>query len=151
MTIWHTICRVTSEHREQSLLIRWILLLFLFMNGCYYWRPLEVYTPNYPPEILYSDPSNGTTMQLQISQNNSAFVVVQDLDDSDTLQFQWFISGAILLGPGESFSQGEFVGSKITIVNAEESWHGRTLTCVVIDGSNETATISWPIEILEEN
>jgi hypothetical protein len=130
---------------------KWLLWLISMNVSCYYWRPLEVYTPNSNPEILFSDPAEGEPMQLRVSQMNSAFVVVQDLDMDDTLQFQWYISGAILLGPGESFSQGEFIGSKIEIADAEESWHGRTITCVVIDSANSTATTTWPIEILEEN
>jgi hypothetical protein len=127
------------------------ILAFPFFSGCYYWRPLEVYTPNSPPEILYSDPAKGAAMQIRISQRNPAFVVAQDLDADDTLQFQWFVSGAIILGPGETIVQQEFLGSKIEIQQAEESWHGRTLTCVVVDSTGSTASISWPIEILEEN
>jgi hypothetical protein len=131
-----------------------LLLGILAMNtqpGCYYWRPLEVYTPNSPPEILYSDPAQGAVMQIRTSQTNPAFIVAQDTDPGDTLQFQWFISGAIILGPGETIIQQEFIGSKIDIQQAEESWHGRTLTCVVVDSTGSTASISWPIEILEEN
>ena len=131
-----------------------LLLGILAMNtqsGCYYWRPLDVYTPNSPPEILYSDPAQGAVMQIRTSQTNPAFIVAQDTDPGDTLQFQWFISGAIILGPGETIIQQEFIGSKIDIQQAEESWHGRTLTCVVVDSTGSTASISWPIEILEEN
>lgn len=121
------------------------------LSGCYYWQPLEIYTPNSSPEILYSDPALGATMQMRISQNNPAFVVAQDPDPNDVLQFQWFVSGAVILGPGETIVQQEFLGSKIDILDAQETWHGRTLTCVVVDMSGETASISWPIEILEEN
>jgi len=120
-------------------------------GGCYYWQPLEVYTPNSPPEILYSDPPMGATMQMRISQLNPAFVVAQDPDVDDTMQFQWFISGAVILGPGETIVQQNFLGSKIDIQQAEENWHGRTLTCIVVDSLGATASISWPIEILEEN
>ena len=119
--------------------------------GCYYWQPLEVYTPNSPPEILYSDPPQGAVMQIRTSQTNPAFIVAQDPDIDDTLQFQWFISGAIILGPGETIIQQDFIGSKIDIQQAEDSWHGRTLTCVVVDLTGSTASISWPIEVLEEN
>jgi hypothetical protein len=90
-------------------------------------------------------------MQMRTSQNNPAFVVAQDLDVDDTLQFQWFISGAVILGPGETIIQQDFLGSKIDIQAAENSWHGRTLTCVVVDSMGATSSISWPIEILEEN
>ena len=100
---------------------------------------------------LYSDPAQGAVMQIRTSQTNPAFIVAQDTDPGDTLQFQWFISGAIILGPGETIIQQEFIGSKIDIQQAEESWHGRTLTCVVVDSTGSTASISWPIEILEEN
>ena len=120
-------------------------------SGCYYWQPLEIYTPNSPPEILYSDPAKGAPMQIRVSQNNPAFVVAQDPDVEDSMQFQWFISGAIILGPGETIVQQDFLGSKIDIQQAEENWHGRTLTCVVVDSTGSTASISWPIEILEEN
>ena len=120
-------------------------------SGCYYWRPLEVYTPNSPPEILYSDPAQGDPMQIRTSQSTPAFIVAQDPDIDDALQFQWFISGAIILGPGETIIQQDFIGSKIDIQQAEESWHGRTLTCVVVDSTGATASISWPIEVLEEN
>ena len=130
---------------------KWLLWLVSANVGCYYWRPLQVYTPNSTPEILFSDPAEGDPMQLRVSQTSSAFVVVQDLDLEDSLQFQWYISGAVLLGPGQSFSQGDFIGSKIELTDAEESWHGRTITCVVIDDANATATASWRIEILEEN
>ena len=59
---------------------KWLLWLISMNVSCYYWRPLEVYTPNSNPEILFSDPAEGEPMQLRVSQINSAFVVVQDLD-----------------------------------------------------------------------
>ena len=54
--------------------------------GCYYWRPLEVYTPNSPPEILYSDPAQGAVMQIRTSQKIQ-LIVAQDTDPGDTLSF----------------------------------------------------------------
>ena len=126
-------------------------MIALLMSGCYYWRPILVVSPNTPPEILYSDPPFGDVMQLSLSTSNSAFVVVQDLDTDDNLRFQWYISGSVILGTGETLSQDGFEGSKLVFSNVEASWHNRTLTCIVFDSSNESATISWPIEILEEN
>ena len=126
-------------------------MIAFWMSGCYYWRPILVVSPNSPPEILHSDPPFGEVMQLRLSNSNSAFVVVHDIDADDTLRFQWYISGSILLGTGETLSQEGFEGSKLVFNNVEESWHNRTLTCVVFDSSNASASISWPIEILEEN
>lgn len=121
------------------------------LQGCYYWRPLGVYYPNTAPEILHSDPPLGAIMELSVSNSNNAFVVVQDIDPDDTVRFQWYISGLSLLGPGESLLQDGFVGSKLEITSASESWHNRTLTCMVYDSFNASASISWTINILEEN
>jgi hypothetical protein len=126
-------------------------ILCILPNGCYYWRPLEVIAPNTPPEILHSDPPMGAVMQLSPSSSNIAFVVAQDETSNDSLRFQWYISGAAFLGAGESLPQEGFIGSKIEFTSLESSWHNRNLNCVVYDSYNASASISWPIEILEGN
>ena len=90
-------------------------------------------------------------MQLSSTSSNIAFVVAQDQTTNDTLRFQWYISGAAFLGAGDSLPQDGFVGSKIEFQSIEPSWHNRTLNCVVYDSFNSSASISWMIEILEEN
>ena len=126
-------------------------LMLAVSQGCIYWRTIEIISPNTIPEILHSDPPSGEIMRLSSSSSNIAFVVAQDQTPDDTLRFQWYISGAAFLGSGESLPQEGFVGSKIELTSIEPSWHNRTLTCVVYDSYNASATISWPIEILEEN
>ena len=124
----------------------------LLLNACYYWPPtIYVEDANNPPEILHSDPPEGSPLQVTTSASHSAFIVVQDIDADDTLRFQWWISQIGILGPGEALLQDDFAGSKIELTNIEDSWHNRTLNCVVYDDDNASAERSWTIEVLEEN
>jgi hypothetical protein len=124
----------------------------LLSTSCFYWPPkIYIEDENNPPEILHSDPAEGLSLQVTTSSSHSAFIVVQDIDPDDSLRFQWFISGIGILGPGEALLQDDFIGSKIELNNIESSWHNRSLNCVVYDSENESATMSWTIEILEEN
>ena len=50
--------------RRFATLLFGVLTIYV-QSGCYYWRPLEVYTPNSPPEILYSDPAQGV-LQIEL-------------------------------------------------------------------------------------
>lgn len=128
-----------------------IVLCMMMISGCLYIPPTEPLEENSPPEFLHSDPPAGEILRLTLSASRNVFVVVQDLDLNDTLRFQWYISGIGILGPGESLLQDDFIGSKIELNNADSSWHNRSLFCVVYDDSNATNSISWTIEILEEN
>lgn len=124
----------------------------LLLNACYYWPPIiSVEVENNPPDILHSDPAEGSPFRVTTSSSHSAFIVVQDIDPNDALRFQWWISGIGILGPGEALLQNDFMGSKVELSNIEVSWHNRTLNCVVYDDDNASAEISWIIEILEEN
>ena len=126
--------------------------MLLSNAACYYWPPIiYVEDANNSPEILHSDPPEGSSLQVTTSASHSAFIVVQDVDTDDTLRFQWWISQIGILGPGEALLQDDFVGSKIELNNIESSWHNRTLNCVVYDDNNASAERSWTIEVLEEN
>ena len=104
-----------------------------------------------PPTILHSDPRNDEAMQI-IKESNTAFVVVQDSNDPESLRFQWWISGEGVLGYAEPLTgeDEDFIGSKITLPH-EASWDGRTLNCVVYDSYNASDSRSWPIVVTEGN
>ena len=121
------------------------------LAGCYYWQPLEVIDVNARPFILHSDPPIGEPLEITEQSLNTAFVVVQDLNDPEMLIFQWYISGVEIIGPGEQILQEGFTGSKVSLSPINQAWNNRTLNCVVYDSYNESTSASWPLIVLEGN
>ena len=126
------------------------MIIFVFHSGCFYWQGIDQIESNSPPQITHSDPESGGYMILN-SEQNTAFVVVTDANDPESLRFQWWISGEGILGYAEPIPSNEsgFIGSKLTI-GKESHWDGRKLNCIVYDSFNSTDTISWTIVIPQE-
>ena len=105
---WHVLC-ITN------------LYILFVMQGCYYWRDLDVLESNTDPVILHSDPVENGTMVLN-RQTNTAFVVVKDENDPENLRFQWWIGGEGPLGFAEPLPTTEdgFQGSRVNIPRDEK-------------------------------
>ena len=126
---WHNIC--------------FLILYTWFVPSCYYWRDLDVLESNTPPIILHSDPVENGLMVLN-RQNNTAFVVVKDDNDPESLRFQWWIGGEGPLGFAEPLPASEegFQGSRVNIPQ-DEKFDGKTLNCIVYDSFDASDSIMW--------
>ena len=115
------------------------------MPACLYVGPIEEVEINAPPTILWSDPPQDEEMVLS-SEENVALVVVTDSNDTEALEFRWWVSGqSDEIGTAEiSVGINNTKSSKITLP-ADENLDGHRLYFTVIDSYLESKQRSWDI------
>ena len=115
-------------------------------TGCYYWpEPVEE-TLNTPPSIVSSDPPSGESFVISTT-TATAFVVVEDDQDSNSLEYIWTVSSLGEQGTSQDMS-GNTVGSWL-FLEANMLYDGRTLRVRVTDSLQTGTEMQWPIEVME--
>jgi hypothetical protein len=128
LCVWHVIC-----------------LLFISNTGCLYLQPFEIDEPNMAPTILHSDPAETDFLNMN-NDTTTVFVIVQDENDPENLEFHWWISGIGPIGTAEPLTGNGYIGSKLQLPHTP-SWNGRTLNCAVYDSFYASAERSWFIQL----
>ena len=108
-------------------------------------QPFEINEPNMPPVILHSDPAE-TDFLILNNDSTTVFVVVQDENDPENIEFHWWISGIGPIGTAEPLTGNGYIGSKLMLPHTP-SWNGRTLNCAVYDSFYASAERSWFIQL----
>lgn len=146
LIVWITNIYKSKGSRKLVNLRVWHAFCFIMMNtGCLYLQPFEIDEPNMAPTILHSDPAETDFLNMN-NDTTTVFVIVQDENDPENLEFHWWISGIGPIGTAEPLTGNGYIGSKLQLTHTP-SWNGRTLNCAVYDSFYASAERSWFIQL----
>jgi hypothetical protein len=117
--------------------------MFGLSSGCYFWLPIIEENPNVEPEILESRPSIGDEVVVDLPEV-VVFVVVQDENDPEGLEYNWSIDGIGQI-PHQTLG-GNLTGSMVTLSQLPE-YDNRYLHCTVYDSYSASVSVEWLINV----
>ena len=131
--------------------------MVVFTSGCLYYPPLEMET-NQAPIIKASNPGEGKVLRL--ANPMKAFVIVEDDDPVERLDYLWWTEPAGDILPSLPFSNSADeaqqdsggvtqAGSSVDLI-PEERYLDQFLHCRVTDAQGGEDSIEWEIELLLE-
>ncbi len=124
--------------------------LIALSKGCVFWLPFEEIAVNEPPTI--DSVSNTIGEPIVLDQASvKVFVVVEDLDDVESLSFRWSITS---FGIQENWSLIEDVGTSAVASQLEifynTAYNNKTLTFYAEDGAGASVRAEWPLQVSVE-
>ena len=120
----------------------------MWAGGCFFWLPFVPEAQNVAPTIERSDPPPGTPVVMN-TETVVVFVVVEDDNDPESLEYIWTVEGLGEQGVAQPINTGTVYGSRLTL-QRNEVYDGRTLRCWVYDSFGESDDRDWIISVPEE-